>query len=217
MSSIVVGPVLDALGLAQRTYLVRGRDYPQVRRRSWATPATQLRSRQPASNLNLNHDHGLTLGPIVWLERDEAMRCWAVCATEHDVPADRRWFYSAETDSARDGSDVVLTGIGLVDATAQTGLQPVVVLPGRLTDYRLRGARHALDEVPATILGHAAEDHRPWQRDRGDTLAVHDMREHGQGERHADAPPPGAGWHDYDGRPCAPPTGHATGAVLNVR
>jgi hypothetical protein len=175
VSTVIVGAVLDALGLAQSHGLVQGRDYPEVRTRSWATPATQLRSQQPRSWLNLDHDRSARLGPVRWLERDEAQTCWAVCTSDLDVP-DGPWYFSAETTSTRAGEDVELTGIGLVVASAQTGLQPVVVLPGDLRDYRLRGARHALDETASAILGHAAEDHRPWQRDRGDMLLVHHLR-----------------------------------------
>lgn len=170
MSSIVLGPVLDALGLGQSHYLVQGRDYPEVMTRSWATPATQLRSRQPASTLNLRHDRGLVLGPIVWLERDQAERCWAVATSEHDVP-DRRWYFSAETDSTRSGEDVVITAVGLVERTAQTGLAPVTVLPGALADYRLRDARRGLDPVAEVVLDHAAH------RAVGDPLYVHDQRQ----------------------------------------
>ena len=172
--TVVLGPILDALGLAQRRYLVQGRHTPEVRTRSWATPSVNLRRNQPASWLNIGHDQARTLGPIVWLQRDLAMRCWAVAVTGCDIPDGRRYL-SAETDSDRDGADVVITGAALVDATAQTGLTPVVILPGDLDEYRAPDSRRQLDGPARDILGHAAEHHRYQYRHRATALTLRDL------------------------------------------
>jgi hypothetical protein len=174
--TVIIGVALDQLGLAQRRYLARGsalRDRLEGRTRSWATPSTALRSYQPASRVNVAHDASLAFGHVAWLERDYNLRCWAVCATEHTIPPDHRLrFYSVETDAKRDGTDVVLTGIALVDRTAQTGVGEVTILPGQLTDYRRPDARRRLEPVLAEVLGHAA--HRGVRR--GEGLQVHDLR-----------------------------------------
>lgn len=172
--TVIVGPVLDALGLASQLEL---RSDGAVRRRCWQTPATELRARQPASRLNLRHDRGLDVGPVVALVRDHGMRCWGVATSEYDVPAARRYYFSAETDATRSGEDVLITAIALVDTTAQTGLAPVTILPGTLDDYRTRDARRVLDGPARDALEHAvgtATAHVR-HRDAGGALTVHDL------------------------------------------
>ena len=186
--TVIVGQLLDALGCAQRREAYQppsvkagpasvGRVLPgfQVRSRSWATPATELRRSQPASHLNIDHDNGRTLGPIIWLERDLADRCWAVCTTEHDALFGT-YYFSAETNSHRDGTDVVITGLGLVRRTAQTCLDPVTVLPGELDDYRRAGTRRELTGPAEIILGHAAEQQQHHRHAGLSTLTVHDLK-----------------------------------------
>lgn len=90
-----------------------------------------------------------------------------MCVSDHDVP-DRGWYFSAETD-------VVITGVALVDATAETCLSPVVVLPGAINDYRSRDARRQIDGPAGQILGRAAEHTSPY-RSRRATLELHDLR-----------------------------------------
>ena len=209
--SVIVGPVLDALGLAQRRELYQppGEWFgqfdlrfprPELRSRSWMTPATELRRHQPASTLNFGHEPP-AIGDVAWLERDTAQRAWAVCVTDADVP-DGQWYYSAETDANRDGTDVVLTGLGLVRRTAQISLFPVTVLPGSLDDYHRAGKRSHLDHVPGIIVGHASDHHHyPWLRARGEGLTVADMNAPKAGAPVNQAPasrsmtaPPGEPW-----------------------
>ena len=186
----------------------------QARTRCWSTPSTELRKHQPASYLNLRHDHGLRLGPVIRLERDEGGTCWAVAVSEHDVPNDG-WYFSAETDANRDGTDVVITGIGLVERTAQTCLAPVNVLPGDLDDYRRPDSRRHLGHVAGQILGHAAEHHEHHRHRDAGGLVVHDMRPpvmltrslgvDAFGDRIPVTPDTGGPIaHDDDGRPIGP-------------
>ena len=105
---------------------------------------------------------------------------------------DHGWYYSVETTANHDGSDVVITGIALVSATAQVGLSPVHVLAGDLDDYRHRDKRRGLSHVASTILAHAAEHHEHHRHATPTTLEVHDLKPpqllHG-----------GAGWVDAHG------------------
>lgn len=185
--TIIIGQVLDALGLASRLE-VHPRPsngwYPEVKRRCWATPATELRRHQPKSWANIGHDPHQTIGPVVWLQRDRGDRCWAVCVTDRDVP-DGRWFYSAETDSNPDGSDVILTGVALVSATAQSCLEPVTLLNGNLDDFRSDHARRHISGPAREILKHATASE--YHRDNGGGLIVHDLDPAAIRARHATA------------------------------
>ena len=64
----------------------------------------------------------------------------------------------------------MLTGVGIVERTAQLGLFPIVALPGRLDDFRSRDSRRGLPPVAATVLEHAA--HQARRRD-GDPLVIY--------------------------------------------
>ena len=110
----VVGIVVDALGIGERSYIAEGERGLERRTRSWATPAGEFRKKQPARiPLNLHHDRDLTIGRVAYLEHGKGGQLFAVSVAERDFdpPADLKIFYSGETDSRSDGSDAVLTGL----------------------------------------------------------------------------------------------------------
>jgi hypothetical protein len=136
----VHGQILDRLGLARQVYPVadpkRGFD---VRRRFWQTRPEELRHVQPPSQLNI--EHGEVIGQVLALERaPDGVWATAIC-NETALLRDRRpWFFSAETDSNVDGSDVVIKGVALTRHPAQTMLEAVRVYAGdpRLPEDRRR-------------------------------------------------------------------------------
>jgi hypothetical protein len=79
LKATIVSPVLDSLGCGQRRELVPGGWHPEVRTRSWQTPASELRTRQPARvPINVAHRRDLEVGEVVHLQRDKSGRCWVV-------------------------------------------------------------------------------------------------------------------------------------------
>jgi hypothetical protein len=164
----LVGKCLDPMGHSQARRLEPGRrsHLPELRTRSWATPAGEVRRRQPAAYLTLGHsDHWL--GRIVAYERD-AGGLWAVCVC-HDLAVltdPDPWYYSAELTCRSDGTDIEVTGMALTHSPASVALPPVEILVGDLarttdrsrwhlrsgTKERIeRAARHAGNRGPITL------------------------------------------------------------------
>jgi hypothetical protein len=69
----------------------------------------------------------------VALERDQG-QLWMVARSDHDELArlPQEVYASVETDSDLDGSDAVLTGVGLVYITAAVNAEPITFVPGDL-------------------------------------------------------------------------------------
>jgi len=163
VSIVVVGQLLDQLGMAQR--LERevvgnwqiGFDV-RTRTHAWATPADNVRRYQANKiPLLIGHDPGAVIGAIRHLQL-AGRHLWGVGEIDEDVDPERLpalWF-SAATDSQRDGSDVVITHVGVVEATAQCGLAPVTFLRGRLR-YPEERQRWRLGECERKIVERAAD------------------------------------------------------------
>lgn len=175
MTTVIVAQLLDELGQAAqiRTRAVpsrhpRGFDV-ETRTHVHATPCRNLRSRQADRiPINVGHNKAATIGETVHLELLGRF-LWAVGELDHDVDTGP-WMASVETTATYTrgsavGTDVEVTGFGLVARTAQTNLRPVTLIRGRLSD---RGS-WSLPEPERTLVEHAAEalsdrrQHRPIQ------------------------------------------------------
>jgi hypothetical protein len=168
--NVGIAPLLDELGLARQVRAVgsrsRGRSF-DVAWHHWATPAGGVRTVQAARiPVNLSHT-SVVVGEVLHLEC-AGRHLW--CVAEFPCPeidlGERELFFSAETDSDRNGGDVLVTGVGLVEETAQTGLSPARFLPGALRD---RG-KWKLEPVQRSVIEHAAVAVR--KRRRGDSILV---------------------------------------------
>jgi len=79
-------------------------------------------------------------------------------------------FFSVATDALRDYTDIVVTAVGLVDRTAQSGTAPIRLIPGGL--HQAARDAHALPQIERRILAHADETVR--HRSRGAPIVVRD-------------------------------------------
>lgn len=182
MSTVVIGQVLDELGLASQVeqtlvpHRVHGFDV-RTRRKAWATPCDNVRRYQPSRIPILNdHDHGSPLGEVRHLEL-RGRHLWAVGVIDVAFEIDQLpplWF-SPRTHSRRDGTDVVIEHLGVVAATAQVGTAPIRFLPGRLDRPEERRRWRLGDSAEALILERAADTARR-RRDRNAPIAVHDEK-----------------------------------------
>jgi hypothetical protein len=117
----------------------------------------------PRIPVNLSHT-SVVIDQVVHLER-AGRHLW--CVAEFPGPeidlAERELFFSAETDSDRDGGDLLVTGVGLVEETTSPLPRPVVVAGNGVTlDQflsRLEGVRRAGAGWSAKCPAH--EDRHP--------------------------------------------------------
>jgi hypothetical protein len=147
-----IGRVCDRFGFARQGSLVPGRDHPELRWDHWALPPEGYRRSQPARiPVNVAHDRGRRIGHVAALEHDHRSGLWATLALDDCNKntllqlSSGTWYLSAETDALPSGaggyrSDAVLNGLGLVRHPAQTGIDPVVLLAGKLGPYELRSS-----------------------------------------------------------------------------
>jgi hypothetical protein len=144
---------------------------------------------QPATiQVNVGHNPLHVVGQVVHLERSSKY-LWAVAHVDDGVGAPDYGpaFWSAETDSYRDGTDIELTALALTQFPAQIGLRPLTFLRGAL-DYRGCTRRWSLERSERELLERAAAGHL--ERRRREPLLVHDL----------DAQPP-TQRRSLDGRP----------------
>lgn len=172
--NVAFGPVLDQYGMgSRRRFSTDPADFLRpVRRTCWATPASEVRSQQPPSiGVNVNHARA-NVGQVVYLERSHGY-LWAVAHVPDWIePADASRFWSAEVDCQRDGSDIEITALGIVERSAQIGLRPITVLRGQL-DHHGATERWTLDPSQQALLQRAADSHL--DRRYGQPLIVHDL------------------------------------------
>lgn len=176
----VVGPVLDQLGMAcQSRFSTEPEHFWQpVRHKTWVSPASEVRSVQAASvPVNFNHRSAQTVGHVIYFERSAGF-LWAVAHVNDAVDPGEPCYWSAEAEHGHDGSDVEITGLGIVAKSAQIGLGPLTFLDGAL-DYRGATQRWALS-LPSRqreLLERAAASNV--HRRHGDALTVHDLEQVG--------------------------------------
>jgi hypothetical protein len=164
--NIAVGVALDPLGMARQWQPVASRTYGRTfdaKLVHWANPTSEVRETQPPKiKVNWDHTHEI-VGTVAHLEKTRGQHLWAVCELYGDEVDPARLpelYYSVETDFRRDFTDVVITGIGLVEQSAQTGITPVKIIPGEL---RNANRHRTLERFEKEILEHAADAvrHRP--------------------------------------------------------
>jgi BarA-like signal transduction histidine kinase len=81
-------------------------------------PASELRYTQPSwIAVNIGHDRGLEVGRVAYIERNNR-GAWAVSELDDAISPPDGTYYSVETDSYADHTDVVLTGLALTDRPA---------------------------------------------------------------------------------------------------
>lgn len=144
MTVIAYGTLLDKDGIASQRYWRADNLWSPVGRRAWTTPAAEVRSIQAAKiYVDLDHDPKATIGEIIHLERNEQTGAlWGVAELDGIDPApDARAFFSIQARHFRDGSDVRIESVAIVEKSAQTGLRPISFVrdAGRL-DYRGKAA-----------------------------------------------------------------------------
>jgi hypothetical protein len=137
MTTIAYGTLLDKDGMASQRYW-RGELWKPVGRRSWATPACEVRSIQAATiPVDLDHRPELTCGEIIHLERNEQTGAlWGVAELVIDPDPKTEAYFSIEARHYRDGTDVRIEAVAIVDKTAQSGLWPISFLEGGRLDHR---------------------------------------------------------------------------------
>jgi hypothetical protein len=189
MSQTIFGPVLDELGHGLQRILTQGPERPEVRTRSWALPASQVRDVQGA-RIRVDRDHdGDWCGEVLHLERRRGSGLMAVASVSDDVvPAvyvrvgeERKavevpLYFSASWSATPDYRDVTIESLALTCSPAQVGLRPLTFLRGGL-DYPGAERRWQLDGAARELLGRAAYSAR--ERHSGAPIVIYDE----EGER----------------------------------
>jgi hypothetical protein len=180
VSTTVIGQLLDSLGQAARTEQTVipnneiGFDV-RLEHRAWATPCDEVRRYQAARIPILEgHDYGLPLGEVRHLEL-RGRYLWAVgeLDDDYDLEALPPLWFSAATNHHRDGSDILIDHVGIVEATAQIGTEPIRFLPGELRHPEVR-QKWRLAEGERAIVERAADTAR-FRRDGSGPITVHDQ------------------------------------------
>lgn len=170
----VVGVVFDELGHGmRRRFSADAADFwNPIRRDTWATPASEVRSLQSTRiPVNVEHRASRTVGEAIYLERSQRGLV-AVAHVDDSLDPYGELYWSAETVHNRHGdADVELTALGIVESTAQIGLRPLRVLHGAL-DYRGAAERWTLEPSERALLERATVAHL--QRRAGEPLLVVD-------------------------------------------
>jgi hypothetical protein len=167
-TTVLIGPILDRLGHAQQTRRTQGHFGLELRHETfWATSGDELRPVQP-NIIPVRIGHQEIIGELVHLERNASGTVYGVAVVDPEIPTDAVIFFSAETDSNSDGTDVVLEGAGLVTESAQVALRPVRVLRGRL-DRAEERSRWGLDAFGGdrAMIERAVVAYTRQQRQRG--------------------------------------------------
>jgi hypothetical protein len=139
--------------------------------RSSAVSALQVRHQQP-SDIPLNVEHGdLEIGQVVGLHRRHNVLL-AVCEADADelLNADVSIYYSAETNTAVDGSDVVVEAIALTAAPAAVAIQPVQMYRGTVAEAVFRTNFGRDDYWRKEILQQTLEER--YKRRAGDAVYI---------------------------------------------
>jgi len=169
MTLTAVGQLLNEDGLAMQInkQTVRsntpGRNFDVETRKSFrATPANNVRSRQGERiPVNIAHRQEAEIGSVAHLEK-LGRHIWAVAELNHHLDPEAPWRFSVETTSTYErgssvGTDVQITGIGVVAQTAMISLQPITLLEGGIRENARRltyqdGALRDLVRNAATTL-----------------------------------------------------------------
>jgi HK97 family phage prohead protease len=160
----IYGRAIDPVGLTRG-----GRRHgTEIRASAWRYDTSELRSRQPRGEVNIAHTHG-TVGRVAAIERSRDGSVFVVA--EADLPPwvldTEPWYWSVETDSRADHTDLVVTGMGLVTRPA-VGRQigPVEFFAGGLN---ARGSWVVREPVKSRLERAYGNVVRP-----GSTIALHD-------------------------------------------
>jgi hypothetical protein len=170
----LVAPILDQLGLSKGTNFEQGENGPTLRTRTHATPAGEVRRRQPERiPVDVGHDEN-PVGEVIYLERVANGALWCVAHAAVDpAPWLHPLFWSAVSESdAATGGDVLIRGASITTSPRQLGLSPLVFLPGRLDHRRAPDRWSGLDTFRRGLLERAAAYHLG--RERGEPLIVVD-------------------------------------------
>ena len=158
MRAVVVGLVVDELGLCTSVTLEQRGGLPELSKRYFVRAAGEYRSRQPET-IFVDLEHDRVLGRVAYLERTAGVGLFAV-AVIHDVtrlPVDGELFYSPATSAYINGAvgtDITLDGLALVAKPGTVSQRPVSVIPGELRDVARRP--HLLGKSAALIQRAAA-------------------------------------------------------------
>lgn len=143
MITTIIGKLADKDGLYQQLSLRQGRHGPELVRSFGCAPGTEYRSRQ-RPDLPLELGHTRTIGHCRHLERN-AGNVWVVAeVTARPATIPSGCVYLSPTfDRTRNGTDVDLVSVSLVDDPASIGALPVHELVGDLREacrqsWRLR-------------------------------------------------------------------------------
>lgn len=134
--TVVIGTIADSLGAFTQTivtpYAGPGRNF-EVEKRYASIPSLEYRAVQaPAIAVDVNHDER-PIGLVKYLEQGPGGQLYAVCEIDGSTLAAGPWFYSPELRH-RDGKDVELRSLSLVESPASVALEPVGAFPGSLRD-----------------------------------------------------------------------------------
>lgn len=184
------GIVTDRDGIASDEYVLQG----QLRQRSWASPSAEVR-REQANRIPIDYHHnGRELGEVVYLERDEHGRLWAVGQVEASpvvnvqvtrdraVAVETRMYWSCERRGGPDTDGFIFDAISITPSPARLSAQPLRWRPGSLHE---RASWNRLDTFEVGLLKRASEAFI--RRRYGDPLVVHDEAP----QPDDDYPPPG--------------------------
>jgi hypothetical protein len=157
--TIVLAQLLTNDGVNVRSYISNDPDHAwePLRHRSWATPASEVRTVQ-AAEIPLRFVHGgPPIGRILVLQRrHDDQSLWCAGELNEDFPLDpeRDRYLSVETTYDEDtGADVEITGAALCERTRAVALQPAVfvkdglILDGRSTTHLGTFLRDLLDQA----------------------------------------------------------------------
>jgi hypothetical protein len=139
--------------------------------RSSAVSALQVRHQQaPAIPLNVEHGD-LEVGQVVGLHRRNNALL-AVCEADADelLDFDQPIYYSAETNTAADGSDVLVTAIALTAQPAAVAIQPVQMYRGAVAEAVFRTSFGRDDYWRKELLEQTLEER--YKRRAGDAIYV---------------------------------------------
>jgi hypothetical protein len=178
--TVVIGEVITADGIARQQYVVqpepervgpllyRARP-PELRRRSFALRATEVRTAQaPWIGIDYGHDRDRILGHVEHLERLPSGAVYAVGTIYGERPEGTLYFSPATTERRSDGGDVLIERIALTGSPAQICLEEVSFYDGDLRGY----AKWQLPERYRGLVERAARISR--SRSASDPIEVYD-------------------------------------------
>lgn len=181
MTRSVYGELCSPDGVAAAQELVQGSNGVELRQRSWATPAAEIRSVQ-ARWIGIDRDHdGRWFGEIIHLERrhgrifavgkidDDAPLTTAVKVGDKVVNVETPLYFSIERTHHGEGfTDIEINGVGIVASTARLSARPITIRDGNAHAAGYLSTDHQAKE----LLKRAADTDR---RRHGGPLVVLDL------------------------------------------